>query len=470
MKKHKGLTLFLLLSVLLFGCARSLSKDVLLSNQGLQEISRGNYPQAERYLKQSLMLNPKNPYALLNMGVVYQNTEKPEQAREMYRKVITLNPKEKAGHSNKGSGVGKTLADLAWDNLKLLGRRRSEAPVSTTPPRPKNPPISQAKKSPPMPRAEERPQPMVKNRPTQTKAKSLSPATDWPLQVAAKQRGGSHYRVQKGDTLFKIAGREDIYGDSLEWPNLYWLNQDQLKGLKSVVDFQHKELAEGLYLKYGMSEKIYNNPLKAKSNYGSRQAASPRVQRVAVNKRATGQGQGTARRTQQQARKVEEGHYRIKKGDTLFKIAGRKDVYGDPLKWPSLYRLNLDKLGQLKLTENFQHQALSGGVDLKFVTIRQAAQNLTQLGSQRWAVNVLSAQNSETIIKPALTLMKKGYHVYITKAKVQGRDWLRFRVGFFRDDREAATEGKKILSLLSSNKRFWVVKVPNGELKRFGGY
>ena len=49
----------------------------------------------------------------------------------------------------------------------------------------------------------------------------------------------------------------------------------------------------------------------------------------------------------------EAGYYRVQKGDSLSKVAGREDVYGNPLMWPSLFRLNMDKLGGIKVAEAF---------------------------------------------------------------------------------------------------------------------
>ena len=89
------------------GCA---AQDMQLSNEGFQELSRRKYGQAETSLEEALSINRYNPYALLNMGVVYQETGRMDKARRMYRMLIALNPKDIAEESNKGSFAGKSLA------------------------------------------------------------------------------------------------------------------------------------------------------------------------------------------------------------------------------------------------------------------------------------------------------------------------------------------------------------------------
>ncbi|GAG06211.1 unnamed protein product, partial [marine sediment metagenome] len=271
---------------LLFGCTQTLSQDTLLSNQGLQEISKGNYPQAEEYLSQALTLNPKNPYALLNMGVVYHNTGQKEKARQMYKKVIAFNPKEEAGHSNRESNAGKTLADIARNNLKLLEREQADTAASKKKPAKKRPSVSLA-------------QGRAKKMTSAKKAVSPSPTPNRPERKMAKNMNVDHYMVQKGDTLFKIAGRKDVYGDSMMWP--------------------------------------------------------------------------------------------------------------------SLFCRNLDRLGDVKPTENLQHQELTKLLGLKFVTSSQASERSSKTGQNRWAVNVLSALDPQSTIQPYITLINNGYHVYITK-------------------------------------------------------
>jgi Tfp pilus assembly protein PilF len=119
MKKTGGVITVLILSVLLAGCATS-SRDMTYMNRGFDELSNGNFQKAEEYLEKALSINPENLYAILNMGVVYQNTGRPEKAREMYQKVIERESKSPASRSNKDWAVGEKLAEIAKKNLETL--------------------------------------------------------------------------------------------------------------------------------------------------------------------------------------------------------------------------------------------------------------------------------------------------------------------------------------------------------------
>jgi tetratricopeptide (TPR) repeat protein len=123
MRKYKYVTFILLLVLFFSGCINFLrSEDMRLTNKGLQEIKRGNYKEAENYLDKALSKNPNNMYAILNMGVVYFNTDRREQAREMFNKVIEKSEKEKATDSNEGWAVGKGLAEVAKKNLEYMSQ------------------------------------------------------------------------------------------------------------------------------------------------------------------------------------------------------------------------------------------------------------------------------------------------------------------------------------------------------------
>jgi len=118
MKKFKWIALIIMMGGMLVGCA-TLREDMKLSNQGLDQISKGNYQEAEKYLERALSINPNNPYAILNMGVVYHNTGRKGQARELYNKVISLSKMENAQQSNEEWAVGKDLIEIAKKNLEI---------------------------------------------------------------------------------------------------------------------------------------------------------------------------------------------------------------------------------------------------------------------------------------------------------------------------------------------------------------
>jgi len=167
--------------------------------------------------------------------------------------------------------------------------------------------------------------------------------------------------------------------------------------------------------------------------------------------------------------KEKDGYYRIRKGDTLYKVAGREGVYGNAMKWPSLFRLNMGGLRGMAISDDYEHKELPAGLGLRFVTAKEASENLAKLGKKVWVVNVISSRNTKKIVPAALKLMKNGYRVYISSAVVKGQKWMRLRVGFFDERPKASAEGKKIIALLEADGA-WVAKLGKQEMKEFGGY
>jgi len=128
MGKYKYIASILLIALFFSGCINFLrSEDMRLSNRALQEIKRGNYRDAEKLLDKALSKNPDNRYAILNMGVVYFNTDRRGQARDMFNKVIAKSEekenKEKAQDSNENWALGKELADIAKRNLEYMDKQ-----------------------------------------------------------------------------------------------------------------------------------------------------------------------------------------------------------------------------------------------------------------------------------------------------------------------------------------------------------
>ena len=167
--------------------------------------------------------------------------------------------------------------------------------------------------------------------------------------------------------------------------------------------------------------------------------------------------------------KQEPGYYYIKKGDSLARIAGRKDVYGDPLKWPILCRSNMDTLGKLAVWEDFADRPLLEGMRLKIITPDEKKENLEKRANKVWIVNVISTPNKKEIIPATMKLMEEGYLAYITRTKVKGKDYMRLRVGFFGKKADADAAGEKIKALLNMGDP-WKTKAGKEEFKEFAGY
>jgi general secretion pathway protein D len=91
-----------------------------LVNLALDEIMERDYAKAEEYLVEALAENPDNPYALINMGVVYQHTDRKERAGQMYQKAIELEPDARAGRASIDDDEGRPLVEIARKNLQTL--------------------------------------------------------------------------------------------------------------------------------------------------------------------------------------------------------------------------------------------------------------------------------------------------------------------------------------------------------------
>jgi general secretion pathway protein D len=106
--------------VKLYEGGREQTEDMRLADLGYQFLEAKDYDKAKQYLEKALEINPDNPYALLNMGVVYEAEGKRDEAIKMYEKVITLNPEDRVFESTDSEKIGHKLSDIATDNLKRL--------------------------------------------------------------------------------------------------------------------------------------------------------------------------------------------------------------------------------------------------------------------------------------------------------------------------------------------------------------
>ena len=103
---------FLLLAVVglsLIGCATSGTSDI---NTGYNLMKNGNLAQAEPYFLKALQANPNDPYALTNLGGIYQLQGRFSESRDMYTRIINQKlpenriPGVETGGVDRGQVVG----------------------------------------------------------------------------------------------------------------------------------------------------------------------------------------------------------------------------------------------------------------------------------------------------------------------------------------------------------------------------
>lgn len=103
----------------------------LLGNAYTQ-INAGNFPVAEQHLVQARAIDPDNAWVALNLGVIYQRTNRIDLAAQEYQRVIEKSQmtEKTAGLGQEGS-TGKSLVEIAEYNLKLMGRPLVRSPLAT---------------------------------------------------------------------------------------------------------------------------------------------------------------------------------------------------------------------------------------------------------------------------------------------------------------------------------------------------
>jgi len=112
------------LAVILGACARDPATDPAASQlayrRSFEAINDGDWLKAEQYLIQARRAFPDDPYVLLNLGVVAQRLGRFDEARGYYQQVIDRSPDIIPAQVSDPAATGKSLADLARDDLATL--------------------------------------------------------------------------------------------------------------------------------------------------------------------------------------------------------------------------------------------------------------------------------------------------------------------------------------------------------------
>ncbi len=88
-----------------------------LTNLGFTGLKNKEYGRATEYFEEALKIDPKNPYALVNLGVACERRGDQKRAAQLYNKVLRL---ETTDQVVGGAAVIKSLKKLAKENLDQL--------------------------------------------------------------------------------------------------------------------------------------------------------------------------------------------------------------------------------------------------------------------------------------------------------------------------------------------------------------
>ncbi|MBI4182717.1 MAG: tetratricopeptide repeat protein [Proteobacteria bacterium] len=90
------------------------------TNLAIAALARGNFAEAEVLFDQAIEQNPHDPYALLGKGILYQSTDRPEKARQIYERLVVANPDAAATIGDWHDLVPRSIAEIAHANLAQL--------------------------------------------------------------------------------------------------------------------------------------------------------------------------------------------------------------------------------------------------------------------------------------------------------------------------------------------------------------
>ncbi len=88
--------------------------------EGYEALQSGDYPQAEAFLDRALRQKPRDPYALLAMGAVHEQTGRAGSAAEYYRSAERYGESASAAVEPDSTEQGASVAVVARANLARL--------------------------------------------------------------------------------------------------------------------------------------------------------------------------------------------------------------------------------------------------------------------------------------------------------------------------------------------------------------
>jgi len=91
--------------------------SVKLADLGYEKLASGSNIAAKEYFIEALSINPNNPFALINLGVLYEKDNVYPMAIQMYQRVIDTGTQEIARSPEGYEGVDISLVEIARENI-----------------------------------------------------------------------------------------------------------------------------------------------------------------------------------------------------------------------------------------------------------------------------------------------------------------------------------------------------------------
>lgn len=140
MRRNAALLLVVLHGILITGCAttgepqpshKALEKASETNTQiGIRYLEQGDLQHAVQKLEKALKQNSRNADAHMTLGVVYEQLDETDQAREHYRRAVELQPKNSAALNN----YGRFLCEHGdYDRAERYFQRSAGNPTYETP-------------------------------------------------------------------------------------------------------------------------------------------------------------------------------------------------------------------------------------------------------------------------------------------------------------------------------------------------
>lgn len=95
---------------------------------------------------------------------------------------------------------------------------------------------------------------------------------------------------------------------------------------------------------------------------------------------------------------------------------------------------------------------------------KQAEEKKVPVKEDRWIVQVAAVRTQKEAMAYKEKLMASGFPAYSGSAMVKEEEWIRIRVGFFRNKDEAEKAGEEIRKKFNYEGHYWIVRVPASEM------